>query len=536
MKSLIAAPVIFLLALGGCTKKQTERSVPDFKPGFNFAATTSPSAAQAAAPALVATTAKIGPAGGTLNSSDGKLSISVPAGEFATETEIGIQPSADASGESFGPVYQLSPEGITFPQPVTLAWHLSEDDLATTNLDNLVIGTRTANGGWQAQPAAQRDETAHTISVAANHFSQWGLLMSLRLEPPEATVYVGDSVKFRAFVGETDRSPLPADQVPPASKTSTSGSKRGSATTSQGQSDPDLLAPPKPTDPRSGIFKITQWSVNGIPLGNSTLGLVQSPISGANSLRSGNDWSMESAYQPATYLAPDSVPTPNRVTVSFEVTLRGAESSGELPGNSPSGKERTTKMIATAPVTILPRKDHWGGDSQITQFDGTRVRSDFTFAPVALPGSNNAGSARIRYQILNGIVLYSGPKQTGSGCPLHITPSSHRLTPKEGTLLVDTSNPKQWLISGGGQAVWPATYMTECPNGTRYLQSAVSAGWWPPNPYQPLAATAVDIVPGKAPDVMITVNGPMGQGTVHLKMVQLQSLHDRYNHEFNGAP
>jgi hypothetical protein len=68
------------------------------------------------------------------------------------------------------------------------------------------------------------------------------------------------------------------------------------------------------------------------------------------------------------------------------------------------------------------------------------------------------------------------------------------------------------------------------------LQSAVSAGWWPPNPYQPLATTAVDIVPGKVPDVMITVNGPMGQGTVHLKMVQLKSLQDRYNQEFNGAP
>jgi hypothetical protein len=154
MKAVVIALVgVLLLGLVSCKKKETEVSVSDFKPNFNMAPRTASSAAETAppVPVLVATTAKIGPAGGTLNSSDGKLSVSIPAGALATETEVRIQPTEDATGESFGPVYELSPEGTTFPQPITLAWHLSEADLARTNLDNLVVRTKESNGNWQIQ-------------------------------------------------------------------------------------------------------------------------------------------------------------------------------------------------------------------------------------------------------------------------------------------------------------------------------------------------------------------------------------------------
>ena len=511
MKSLVCVIAVLVVAVGtsGCSKKKTETSASDSKQTLNGAPRTSPVAAQLAAPVLTATSARIGPAGGALNSSDGKVSISIPAGALATETEIGIQPAEDASGEGFGPVYQLSPEGTTFPQPVTLSWHLSDSDLSTTNLENLIVRTKPTNGAWQPQPVVQRDESAHTISIAANHFSQWGLALSLRIEPSQAKVFVGDSIKVDAFVGETSLSPQLPDQggpnispAPPVS--STAGD--------------DLDAPAKSTDARHDIFKNVTWRVNGVPTGNGTVGIVEAPISGAY-------WHEDAAHQPANYLAPDSVPSQNPVTVSFEMTVNDSE----IPGS----KGNPAKMIATALITILPRQDHWTGDSEITQFDGTKVKSNFTFTPVSIPGANNARFPRRRYEILDGNVTYTGPKQTGSGCPLHIQPTFHRLNPKEGTLTVDTSNPSQWSISGGGQAVWPATYIADCPNGTLNLQSAVNAGWWPPNPFQPAAATAVDVVPGKMPDVLITVSGPMGQGTVHMKYIGYTPppLQDRYNRQ-----
>ena len=513
MKRLAAVLVVFLLVLGisGCKKKQTESSVTDFQ---STAPRTTPAVAQPVAPVLTPTSTKIGPAGGTLNSSDGKLSISIPAGAVTTETEIAIQPAQDASGESFGPVYQLSPEGTTFPQPVTLTWHFSDGDLSITNLDNLIVRTKPVNGIWHPQSDAQRDETAHTISVATSHFSQWGLAMSLRIEPSQAKVFAGDSIRVDAFVGETSLSPQPPDQGSTGASTASPASNTGGD---------DLTAPTKSTDPRHDIFKNVVWRVNGVPTGNNTVGMVEAPISGAY-------WYEDAAHQPANYLAPDSVPSQNPVTVSFEMTV-----NSDVPGNN--GSPAKAKMIATALITVLPRQDHWTGDSQITQFDGTKVKSNFTFALVNAPGANNPRLPIRHYEILDGNVSYTGPKQTGSGCPLEIKPTFHRLSPKEGTFNVDISNPKQWSLSGGGQAVWPAIYTASCPNGTLNLQSPVSAGWWPPNPYQPSATTLVDIVPGKEPDVSITVGGPMGQGTVHMKYMGYTPppLSDRFNHVGAGS-
>jgi hypothetical protein len=236
------------------------------------------------------------------------------------------------------------------------------------------------------------------------------------------------------------------------------------------------------------------WRVNGVTSGNSSVGTITLGFYYDDKA---------AAFREAYYVAPVNLPSPNPVTVCFEITV---------------GKQ---KMIATALITILPRQDHWVGDSQITQGDGSKVRSDFTFAAINIPGVNAAGTTKRQYEILNGMVRYSGPKTTGSGCALSIKPSTHMLEQKEGTLVVDTSNPNQWLISGQGEAVWLATYITYCPNGAGTQQMGLNAGWWPPNPFQLGATTAVDIVPGKMPDVVIKVNGPMGQGTVHLKYTQI---------------
>lgn len=268
MKCFAAVLVVFLLVLGisGCKKKQTETSGSEFQ---SIAPRTAPAAATGC-PGVNANVGKNRARRRNAQFIRGKVSISIPAGAVTRETEIAIQPAQDESGESFGPVYQLSPEGTTFPQPVTLAWHLSDSDLSTTNLDNLIVRTKPASGVWHPQPDVQRDETAHTISVAANHFSQWGLAMTLRIEPSQAKVFAGDSVKIDAFVGETTLRPQPPDQggpdiapaAPPASNTG----------------GDDLTAP---TDSRHDIFKGAIWSVNGVPRGNSSVGVVDAPSLGS---------------------------------------------------------------------------------------------------------------------------------------------------------------------------------------------------------------------------------------------------------------
>ena len=106
--------------------------------------------------------------------------------------------------------------------------------------------------------------------------------MTLRIEPSQAKVFAGDSVKIDAFVGETTLRPQPPDQsgpdiapaAPPASNTG----------------GDDLTAP---TDSRHDIFKGAIWSVNGVPRGNSSVGVVDAPIIGFYSYE-------DAAHQPAT--------------------------------------------------------------------------------------------------------------------------------------------------------------------------------------------------------------------------------------------
>lgn len=182
---------------------------------------TSSVATRTATPVLSPSTATIGPKGGTLTSADGKVSLSIPAGAFAADTVVGIQPTTNAPEETLGLAYQLTPEGVTFPQPVTLAWHLSDDDLAKNSIDNLYVATRTANGTWEDQPGAQRDEATHTVSVAVSHFSLWALAQTLRIAPSESKVYAREFVLLTAAVGTFPKQIPPAPDVgpkPPAPK------------------------------------------------------------------------------------------------------------------------------------------------------------------------------------------------------------------------------------------------------------------------------------------------------------------------------
>ena len=77
----------------------------------------------ASSPAPVAS-GSIGPAGGTVASSDGRIALAIPAGALGAATEIRIvELSGDAVPASFRPaapdkVYRLEPSGTVFAVPV----------------------------------------------------------------------------------------------------------------------------------------------------------------------------------------------------------------------------------------------------------------------------------------------------------------------------------------------------------------------------------------------------------------------------------
>jgi hypothetical protein len=60
------------------------------------------------------TTETIGAAGGSIASSDGALTMNIPAGALASDTDITIQPVTNTAWGGIGTGYQFTPDGLTF--------------------------------------------------------------------------------------------------------------------------------------------------------------------------------------------------------------------------------------------------------------------------------------------------------------------------------------------------------------------------------------------------------------------------------------
>jgi hypothetical protein len=249
---------------------------PGPAPGPAPAPTPAPIAQTAAGePEGLPTFATIGAAGGTLASSDGRLTVSVPAGALAADTEVGIQPITATAPGALGMGYRLTPAGTTFAQPVALTFRYSPAEAGANVAQAMDIGTRNAQGRWEL-PAAVRDTAQRTVSITTTHFSDWSLLGGMQLAPAAATVAVSKKLSLRVVEcgRATDTTPAVAREC-------------------RDNFDPELQS--------------IAWSVNGIVNGDGSVGTV-------------------SGTSPATYTAPAAVPAGNPVAVSAQV--RGLPTAG----------------------------------------------------------------------------------------------------------------------------------------------------------------------------------------------------------------
>lgn len=132
----------------------------------------------ATAPAV---TARIGAAGGTLRSGDGRIELVVPMGALATETELSLTPISSHAPLGVGPAVRFGPDGTTFATPAKLVLHY--DGVASTTAPELLLAaSQDAMGRWVPAGAAQVDATAKTATVSITHFSDWSFAACAKLE------------------------------------------------------------------------------------------------------------------------------------------------------------------------------------------------------------------------------------------------------------------------------------------------------------------------------------------------------------------
>jgi len=219
----------------------------------------------------------LGPAGGSISSADGRVTLTVPAGALTSDTTISMQPIANHAHAGIGGGVRLGPEGQLFADKVRLTFRYDESDLRGTDAQLLGVAFQRDDRLWQWVENPQVDTEARTVTVETHHFSDWSLVAGSQLRPLEATVEVGNTVRLQVTRCYVPLSPL------------------------SGPTGEEPLGFPCLDDPNDFMIRqypVEDWSVNGVVGGSSVTGTVAG----------GGHW--------ALFTAPDTVPNPPTVAVS----------------------------------------------------------------------------------------------------------------------------------------------------------------------------------------------------------------------------
>lgn len=150
-----------------------------------------PAVTEVAAPTGAPVSRTIGAAGGSLSSADGRLTIDVPEGALAADTDVRITPIGNAAPGSVVS-YRLEPEGVTFASPVSLRFVVTDAELQGSTPEALRIATQTPERTWRV--LADAVLAGDALSATTTHFSDYSLLLGWQIRPGTASVKAGKSL------------------------------------------------------------------------------------------------------------------------------------------------------------------------------------------------------------------------------------------------------------------------------------------------------------------------------------------------------
>jgi hypothetical protein len=174
--------------------------------------------------------ALIGPEGGTITSSDGRLTLTIPPGALDEDTEITIRRLSDNeipeefADENVGSAYELLPEGLEFNLPVTATLKLQttplQDDgtlmsafsflfISSGNTIELLENTEITMNGIVNTTTVSAELTHFTELVEGTASGITAILdMTMEEDIPNAfpgTITVSSNSSIQAILGDIDR-------------------------------------------------------------------------------------------------------------------------------------------------------------------------------------------------------------------------------------------------------------------------------------------------------------------------------------------
>ncbi len=273
-------------------------------------------------PVAIPSSATIGPAGGSIQSDDGRLTLRVPAGALSSAVSLSfVTEASNDAPQGTGPSYVLSPGDLAFARPLTLALHYGSDELRGSGAGKLGIAFQDGST-WYVVTGGSIDAAARTLTVPADWTTaaaatarstllgprrgelprRWAGFRSVEIFPKRAAVLTQGSLELVALdVGNSSAERTWVEGAPPSG-----------------------VSPLSPADPNRAIYT---WKLNG----------ESEHIAGPE------HGTLVSYGNNATYWAPRCTPNRNPVTVSVRLLAR----------NSPPTMRYSTTLWCD--VRVLPR-------------------------------------------------------------------------------------------------------------------------------------------------------------------------------------
>ncbi|WP_229369578.1 IPT/TIG domain-containing protein [Fibrivirga algicola] len=144
-------------------------------------------------------TKQIGPAGGSLRSGDGTLTITVPAGALTALTEVGIEPITSTCPGGIGDGWRLTPHGNVFAKPVEIKLNYTTQKDSVSLPQALGLAYQDSKGVWRFVGATASNASTHTLAMQTKHFSDWVVVQWMTLSPISARVGQKQQVTLKAL-------------------------------------------------------------------------------------------------------------------------------------------------------------------------------------------------------------------------------------------------------------------------------------------------------------------------------------------------
>ncbi|MGM9510912.1 hypothetical protein ACS5NO_24470 [Larkinella sp. GY13] len=139
-------------------------------------------------------TKTIGPAGGTLTSTDGRLTLAIPAGALSAETALTVEPVENTAPNGVGRGYHFGPEGTRFAKPASWTYHYQPGEF--NGVGPVAIAVQQPDRSWVLTQGARQDTANRTITTQIRHFSWWSLVTQYQLIPPADTMLINTKNNF----------------------------------------------------------------------------------------------------------------------------------------------------------------------------------------------------------------------------------------------------------------------------------------------------------------------------------------------------